>query len=125
MKKLTISMGIFLTLAAVGAHAHAHLKGSNPSEGAVISEMPPAIVLTFLAAARITAVSIQKNQETKHVLQAPAAVAKRISVVVPKLGSGSYTLTWRVVSPDDNHIMSGELHFKVAASTTMNVPMKP
>ena len=118
MKRLSMLMGIVLTLAAASVQAHAHLKMSNPAEGAMVTEMPSAVLLTFSEAARITAVSIQKDQESKQTLKPPAgASAEQISVSVPKLAPGNYTLRWRVVS-DDNHIMAGELHFKVSAPTT-------
>ena len=117
MKKLTLVVGAFLTLAALGAQAHAHLKASNPKEGAVVTAMPAAISLTFSESARITAVSIQKDQEPKQKLTAPTATGAQIDVAVPTLSPGAYTLSWRVASTDDNHIMSGELHFKVAPTT--------
>ena len=77
-----------------------------------------AVGLTFSEAARITAVSAKKYQEPKQTLTPPSgAPAEHISVAVPKLAPGSYTLSWRVMS-DDNHSMSGELHFNVSALTT-------
>jgi methionine-rich copper-binding protein CopC len=116
MKKLTLAAAAaFLTLAALGAQAHARLKASNPSEGAVVTQMPAFISLTFSESARITSLSIQKNQEPRLKLPAPAATGERIEVAVPTLSPGAYTLSWRVTSTDDDHIMSGELHFKVAA----------
>ena len=87
-------------------------------------QMPKSISLTFSESARIPAVSIQKEQEPKQKLTAPTTAGEQISVEVPTLAAGSYTLTWRVASTDDNHIMSGELHFKVSAMK-MDMPMKP
>lgn len=124
MKKLTLVAGACLTLVTLGAQAHAHLKASNPKEAAVVMEMPAAISLTFSESARITAVSIQKDQEPKQKLTAPTTAGEQLSVEVPKLTAGSYTLTWRVASTDDNHIMSGELHFKVAPMK-MDMSKKP
>ena len=60
MNKLTLVAGAILTMAALGAHAH--LKASNPKEGAVVKEMPASISLTFSESSRITSVSIQKDQ---------------------------------------------------------------
>lgn len=117
MTKLTLVAGACLTLAALGAQAHAHLKASNPTEGSVVTKVPAAISLTFSESARITAVSIQKDQEPKQKLTAPTATGVRIDVAVPTLSPGAYTLSWRVASTDDNHIMSGELHFKVTPTT--------
>lgn len=114
MKKLALTAGVLLTLGAFGAQAHAHLKASNPKEGAIVTQMPATISLTFSESARITAVSIQKDEEPKQKLTPPTATGEQISVEVPTLSPGSYTLSWRVASTDDNHIMSGELHFKVA-----------
>ncbi len=124
MKKLTLLAGACLTLAAFGAQAHARLTASNPKEGEVVMQMPKSISLTFSESARITAVSIQKEQEPKQKLTAPTTAGEQISVEVPTLAAGSYTLTWRVASTDDNHIMSGELHFKISAMK-MDMPMKP
>ena len=124
MKSVTLAAGAILTLAALGAQAHAHLKASSPKEGETITMMPASISLTFSESARITAVSIQKDQEPKQKLSAPTTAGEQLSVEVPKLAAGSYTLTWRVASTDDNHIMSGALHFKVAPMK-MDMPMKP
>ena len=118
MNKSTLVAGAIFTLAAFGAQAHARLKASNPKEGAVVTEMPASISLTFSESARITAVSIQKDQEPKRKLTAPSATGEQIDVPVPTLSPGAYTLSWRVASTDDNHIMSGELHFKVTATQT-------
>lgn len=124
MKTKTLVAGAILTLAAISAQAHAHLKASTPKEGETVTMMPASISLTFSESARITAVSIQKDQEPKLKLTAPTSTGEQLSVAVPKLTAGSYTLTWRVASTDDNHIMSGELHFKVAPMA-MDMPMKP
>ena len=113
MNKLILVAGALLTLAALGAQAHTHLKASNPKEGAVVTEMPASISLTFSESARITALSIQKDREPKQKLTPPTTTGEQISVEVPTLSPGAYTLRWRVASTDDNHIMSGELHFKV------------
>ena len=121
MKTLSIPFGLLLFVGAGGAQAHAHLKMSTPAEGAVLMESPTTVVLTFSEATRMTALSIQKDREPKQILHAPTAAAgEKISVAVPKLAAGGYTMSWRVVS-DDNHIMSGKLHFKVAP---MAMPMK-
>ena len=124
MKSVTLVAGAILSMAAFGAQAHAQLKASSPKEGETVTMMPASISLTFSESARITAVSIQKDQEPKQKLTAPTTAGEQLSVELPKLAAGSYTLTWRVASTDDNHIMSGELHFKVAAMK-MDMPMKP
>lgn len=123
MKYLIVPMALVMALAAAGAHAHAHLKMSEPAEGATIKQTPVAVLLTFSEPARITAASLHKDQGPKFVLKPPPAVAAaQISVAVPQLAPGRYTLNWRVVSAD-NHVMAGALHFTVAASVVN--PMTP
>jgi methionine-rich copper-binding protein CopC len=109
-----------LSIMAFGVEAHAHLKSSSPKEGEVLMQVPTSIALTFSESARITALSLQKDQEAKQSMVAPTTVGEQIKVSVPTLSAGAYTLSWRVMSTDDNHIMSGELHFKVAP---MNMDM--
>jgi methionine-rich copper-binding protein CopC len=110
-------LAVCLVLVSLGAHAHAHLKASTPAEGAVLAQAPPSISLVFSESARITALSLQKDQEPKQKLTPPSTSGSNITVDIPTLAAGSYTLSWRVMSTDDNHIMSGELHFKVGGGT--------
>ena len=124
MKSVILVAAAILSLAAFGAQSHARLKASTPKERETVTMMPSSISLTFSESARITAVSIQKDQEPKQKLTAPTTAGEQLSVEVPKLAAGSYTLTWRVAATDDNHIMSGELHFKVVPMK-MDMTMKP
>jgi methionine-rich copper-binding protein CopC len=94
------------------AHAHPHLNASIPAEGSS-GKAPEAIVLTFSEAARITAMSLQREGEASAKLAPlPAAAAARITVPLPRLSPGKYTLSWRMVG-DDGHVTSGALHFTV------------
>jgi methionine-rich copper-binding protein CopC len=106
--------GALLLLAAV-AHAHVHLTAAVPADGSV-GKAPEHIVLTFSEAARLTAMTLQREGEAPHKLTPlPAEMGIRITVPLPKLSPGRYTLSWRVVS-DDGHIMPGALHFTVLES---------
>jgi copper resistance protein C len=96
------------------AHAHAHLTAAVPSEGSA-GQAPEHIVLSFSEAARITAITLQREGEEPRKLAPPAEVAARIAVPLPKLAPGKYTLSWRVVG-DDGHIVPGTLHFTVLES---------
>lgn len=96
---------------AVTAHAHAHLSASSPAEGST-GKAPEQIVLTFSEAARVTAMTLQREGEASRKLPLPASAAARITVPLPKLLPGRYALTWHVLS-DDGHVTSGSLHFSV------------
>jgi len=95
------------------AHAHAHLSASIPAEGSS-GKAPEAVVLTFSEAARLTALSLQKEGDaTRKLAPLPAVAAARLTVPLPELQPGRYTLSWRVVAVEDGHVTSGTVHFTV------------
>ncbi|HEU4625041.1 MAG TPA: copper resistance CopC family protein [Steroidobacteraceae bacterium] len=105
-----------LSLAAVVAQAHTHLKSATPADGSTVQTAPERITLTFSEPARVTALTIQKDGEPEQKLAPlPSESAAEVSVPAPKLAPGKYTVSWRVVSAD-SHIMSGKLHFTVAGA---------
>jgi methionine-rich copper-binding protein CopC len=96
------------------AHAHAHLSASVPAEGSTV-EAPERIRLTFSEAARVTALTIQRQGGLEQKLSPlPATSAREVSLPAPSLAPGQYTLSWRVLS-QDGHVMSGTVHFSVVA----------
>lgn len=115
MKNLVSPIAVALCLMAGVAQAHSHLASSTPKEGSTISMSPASIELNFSEAVQVTALSIQKGDEKPQSLgPLPAKPAAKISVAPPSLEPGKYTVNYRVAS-DDNHIMSGALHFVVGA----------
>jgi methionine-rich copper-binding protein CopC len=106
--------GAMLSLLTAAAQAHTHLKAAVPAEGSTVKTSPDNITLTFTGAARLTALTIQKDGDQEHkVTPLPTEAAAQLTVPTPKLAPGPYTVTWRIVSAD-NHVMSGKLHFTVA-----------
>lgn len=109
------------------AQAHTHLEKAIPSDGSVLNVAPTEITLQFSEAARVTALSIQKDTEAKQKLQPlPAKPSEKVSVPLPKLSAGKYLVSYRVVS-DDNHVMSGTIHFTVSpgAASSAAAPSMP
>jgi copper resistance protein C len=103
-----------LGMLTAAAQAHTHLKSAAPAEGSTVNASPDHITLTFTGAARLTALTIQKDGDKEQKISAlPAEPAAQLTVPTPKLAPGPYTVTWRIVS-SDNHVMSGKLHFTVA-----------
>jgi copper resistance protein C len=122
MKILSLLSGPVLAMIAVTASAHAHLQKSNPADNSVITASPTHLVLSFSEAARLTALSIQKDNEAERKLQPPStAAAQQISVPLPPLAPGAYSVSWHVLS-DDGHVMSGTLHFTLAAEHAPDHP---
>ena len=101
-----------LLLVAATAHAHAHLTDSDPRDGSS-TKAPERIVLAFSEAARLTAATLQRQgEEARKLAPLPTTMAPRLTVSLPRLNPGKYTLTWRVVA-GDGHLTSGALHFTV------------
>jgi len=122
MKILSLLSGLVLLSFGVTASAHAHLQKSTPADDSVITASPPNLVLNFSEAARLTALSIQKDSEPPQNLKPPpATAAQQISVPLPPLTPGTYSVKWRVVS-DDGHMMAGALHFTLTADRTADHP---
>ena len=122
MKILSLLSGLVLVMFGVTANAHAHLQKSSPADNSVITTSPSNLVLNFSEAARLTALSIQKDEESKQNLKPlPTTAAQQISVPLPPLTPGTYSVNWRVVS-DDGHIMAGALHFTLAADRATDHP---
>jgi methionine-rich copper-binding protein CopC len=125
MKILSLLSGLALVAFGVTANAHAHLQKSSPADNSVITTSPPNLELNFSEAARLTALSIQKGDEPQQKLKPlPTATAQQISVPLPPLTPGTYLVSWRVVS-DDGHMMSGALHFTLAAGRATDHPADP
>jgi methionine-rich copper-binding protein CopC len=122
MKILSLFSGLALITFAVTAGAHAHLQKSSPADNSVITTPPANLVLNFSEAARLTALSIQKGSEPEQKLKSlPTTAAVQISVALPQLTPGTYSVSWRVLS-DDGHVMSGALHFTLAADHAADHP---
>jgi methionine-rich copper-binding protein CopC len=122
MKILSLLSGLALVTFGVTASAHAHLEKSIPADGSVITTSPANLVLNFSAAARLTALSIQKGDDPKQNLKPlPTTAAQQISVALPQLAPGTYSVSWRVMS-DDGHVMSGTLHFTLVSDRAADHP---
>jgi methionine-rich copper-binding protein CopC len=122
MKILSLLSGLALVAFGVTANAHAHLQKSSPADNSTVTTSPSNLVLNFSEAARLTALSIQKGEEPKQDLKPlPTAAAQQVSIPLPPLTPGTYSVSWRVVS-DDGHVMGGALHFTLTADHATDRP---
>lgn len=112
MKALLIS-GL-LALAAAAAQAHSGLDTTAPEDGAVLSDAPHHIVLTFAKDIRLTRVQMT-HDETVEVdldLGDQTAFATRFLIPLEDRGSGLYRIEWRGLS-HDGHAMRDAFTFRV------------
>jgi methionine-rich copper-binding protein CopC len=100
------------------AQAHAHLKQSAPADGSVVPAPPARFSLSFSEPAHLTALSVQKQGEAqpRRIGPLPPDASQEFTVPAPKLDPGVYTLRYRVVAADDNHLTSGMITFSIAAA---------
>jgi copper transport protein len=100
------------------AAAHALLTQAVPAEGSVLHTAPERFSLSFSEAAHLTALSLQKQGQAlpaQKITPLPREASQAFTVPAPKLDPGVYTLRYRVVAADDNHVTSGMITFSVAA----------
>lgn len=112
MKKY-LSLIALIALTSTGlAHAHAHVRKSDPADNSTLSAAPKTLSLEFSEEAQVTALALYKGDTKVQDLELPKQASKQITAPLPVLGTGSYIIQWRVMSAD-KHIMSGKVSFKV------------
>lgn len=103
-------------LVSLSANAHTHLQKSMPADKSVVTIAPANVVLTFSAAAKVTALTLQKGTEKAQPLgPLPEKAAKEVTVALPALTPGEYVVNWRAAGAD-SHVLSGKFTFTLATS---------
>jgi len=113
MRWKRVALAVCLLLGSGAACAHAHLKASTPAAGAQLASAPQGLTLEFSEPAQLTALSIAKAGEAPVKLAAPATPASRVSIALPALTPGIWTVRFRALS-SDGHLVPGEVTFTLA-----------
>jgi len=119
MKRFSLALlGAAVWSAPLLALAHAHLTQSDPANNSTLQTAPDHFVLRFSESAHLTALSLQQDgaPAPQKITGLPKQASDHFSIPAPKLGAGAYTLKFRNVAADDNHVTSGVIRFKVAAT---------
>lgn len=129
LRRLVAGLVLLLawTLAtAAPAWAHAQLVGTDPTEGAVLPTAPSSVTLTFSEPVRLTGRPITTYDAAGDPVESTARVAGDDVVVRldEPLGTGTYLVSWLVVS-DDGHPISGTLTFSVGERSPVVTPPPP
>jgi copper transport protein len=116
MKILPTWTFIGLAILPLSVHAHAKLTQAMPADGSVLTTVPDHFMLMFSDSAHLTALSIQKQGDAnpQKIAPLPKEASAHFMIPAPPLDPGSYTLTYRVVAADDNHVSSGTIRFSVS-----------
>jgi methionine-rich copper-binding protein CopC len=107
-----------LLCAPLVALAHAHLERSDPANDSTLIKVPDHFMLMFSESAHLTALTLQKDGDSaaQRIVGLPKEASEHFSIPAPKLTAGVYTLRFRNVAADDNHVTSGTIRFTVAAA---------
>jgi methionine-rich copper-binding protein CopC len=114
---LRSSLLILLLMVPVTSWGHAYLVKSSPARRAVLSNPPTRVVLWFneRLEAQFSQLSVW-NAEGQQVdgsdVQVGPDDSKRLSVSIPTLPAGRYTVKYRVLSVD-SHIVEAEFPFTI------------
>lgn len=100
---------------APGAQAHDQLVSSTPADGETLEAAPTEAQLTFSADIEQVGIAFVLTDGSGELLDLPTVPALDgavVTVALPALEPGSYSLEWRVVS-SDGHPISGTIGFTV------------
>jgi copper transport protein len=118
MKNVSTARLAILLLASLpaSAFAHAHLESAQPAKGSVVAASPAQVVLKYSEPVALLELTLEKAGGRVQKLEPlPPDAARSLSVPLPKLADGAYTVRYKVVS-DDTHEANGSLHFRVGAA---------
>lgn len=105
---------------AADASAHDALVGSTPASGAILTDAPDEVRLTFAEPPGTAGlgVAVTAPDGSSVVAGAPTVEANDVvAALVPLTRDGTYTVAWRVVS-DDGHPVTGEFTFALSSGTS-------
>ena len=116
-----LAVGIWLSLAATAAFAHASLESSDPSNGELLETAPDHISMTFTEPPdlSLTTIGVLDDTGTPVPTGPPELVPgsdRELRVRLDPVPDGVYTVTWRTVSATDGHVTSNAFSFRVGVS---------
>lgn len=116
MKKLSMLLFVVtcLFISTNTAFAHTHLDGSNPEDGATVTESIDTIQLYFDTVIEDNA-SLQIENSEGEVVEASDITVKEdelIATFSEPIANGNYTVSWEIIGVD-GHIMQESYGFEV------------
>jgi methionine-rich copper-binding protein CopC len=120
VKGLIAAMLLFTAVGVGPAAAHAALVSSDPPSGAILTEPPTQVTLTFNETLLETMVAVSVRDEQDTVLLSSVAEAAGATVLFgwpSDANAGTYFLAYRVVSAD-GHPVTGEIEVTIDPSAS-------
>jgi copper transport protein len=127
--RLGIKVGVllvFLVLSAPAALAHTGLERSDPVDGASLADPPPQVTLWFTEPFRLepssfSIMSLDGRSVRPTAIREGGSEARIVVIELPRLDSGVYSVSWRVLSATDTHVTTGLLLFGVNEEVTRSI----
>jgi methionine-rich copper-binding protein CopC len=118
MRRTILPSIALLMLTAGPVFAHAHLRASDPSAGAVLVQPPRRLWLRFNQIVRLPGTGLELTCPDGHtrrlgpLTRDPGDLRGVLSPLPPGLGPGPYLVRWRALSPNA-HRTHGDFGFTV------------
>jgi methionine-rich copper-binding protein CopC len=115
---VTLATILLVALSATSVLGHAELVSSDPEDGSVVSPSIGTIVATYDEELTPNGSSIVvQNESGAQVAAGTVSTSddKQMSVDVPHLDDGAYSVLWTAVTADDQGVTRGTFHFSVGA----------
>ncbi|MFH8802744.1 copper resistance protein CopC [Streptomyces sp. NPDC017936] len=119
---------LLLFTGAGPASAHAALRGADPADGSVVKTAPRSITLTFTESVGLLDDSFRvldpgnRRVETGEARHADGRADTARVTLPAELGTGTFTVAWRVVSAD-SHPIAGAFTFSVGRPSATSAPL--
>jgi putative copper export protein/methionine-rich copper-binding protein CopC len=116
---LAVGLAVSLFAAVPSAAAHALPVKTDPSARELVQAPPSRVVIQFSENVNPQVASIRvldqaRRQVDSNDTQVDPTDPRTVSVNLPLLKSGAYSVVWRVQSADDGHVSSGAYYFQIA-----------
>jgi copper transport protein len=118
-----------LLLCAAPANAHAVLVRSSPTDGARLDRAPSQVTLIFdepvgLVPGAVRVIGLDGSRADTDAGRLTGAGDTIVIALRPNLPTGSYAVTWRVVSAD-THVVTGSIRFGIRVAPSAALPTGP
>jgi methionine-rich copper-binding protein CopC len=117
MKRVILSLLLFVLAGLAKLEAHAFLKRAEPSVGATVRTSPGEVRIWFTeniepAFSTVQVFDASGKEVDKRDVHLDRGNQSLLHVSLPQLGTGTYKVVWRVVSVD-THVTNGNFTFRV------------
>ncbi|MGA9277429.1 copper resistance CopC/CopD family protein [Ilumatobacter sp.] len=120
---LLVVLAVVMVLAIPGvAAAHATLIAIDPADGVVLADQPSAVTLTFNEPVSVSGGVAVYDRDGRRIADDAEATNETIEIALPDdLATGTYLVTWDVLSAD-SHRVTGSSTFSIGAPSAGDPP---